>query len=121
MLEIVSVTVSALRTVERHEVMDVRGQTLPLLRLARVFGLPERPTERLFVVVVGLAQQRLGLAVDELLGQQDIVTKPLGGRLKNVRGVSGATELGDRRSVLVLDVASLLEETGRARPEGDAA
>jgi two-component system chemotaxis sensor kinase CheA len=62
------------------------------------------------VVVVGLAQERLGIAVDELDGQQDIVTKPLGGRLQSVRGISGATDLGNRRTVLVLDVAALLEE-----------
>jgi two-component system chemotaxis sensor kinase CheA len=66
--------------------------------------------KRHFVVVVGLAQERLGIAVDELLGQQDIVVKPLGGRLAHVRGVSGATDLGNRRTVLVLDVGALMEE-----------
>ena len=65
--------------------------------------------------VVGLAQERMGLAVDELVGQQDIVTKPLGGRLHSIRGISGATDLGNRRTVLVLDVASLLGE--RIGPE----
>jgi two-component system chemotaxis sensor kinase CheA len=96
--------------VERREVLDLRGQTLPFARLARLFGLPERNTGRHFVVVVGLAQERMGIAVDELFGQQDIVTKPLGGRLQAVRGISGATDLGNRRTVLVLDVAELLEE-----------
>ena len=90
--------------------LDLRGQTLPFVRLARMFALPERHVTRYFVVVVGLAQERLGIAVDELHGQQDIVTKPLGGRLQGVRGISGATDLGNRRTVLVLDVAALLEE-----------
>jgi two-component system chemotaxis sensor kinase CheA len=112
-LELVSVRHTDLRTIERREVFEVRGQTLPFVRLARVFRLPEAPRERSFVVVIGLAQQRLGLAVDELLGQEDIVTKPLGGRLRAVPGVSGATELGDRRAVLVLDVGALVAELSR--------
>ncbi len=111
--EIVSVKPAELRTIERHEVIDVRGQTLPFVRLARVFGLREAPVERHFVVIIGLAQARFGLAVDALLGQEDIVTKPLGGRLKGVPGIAGATELGDRRAVLVLDVGALVEELKR--------
>jgi two-component system, chemotaxis family, sensor kinase CheA len=109
-LEILSVQPKDIRTMERREVLDLRGQTLPLTRLARLFNLPERSNGRLFVVVVGLAQERMGIAVDELFGQQDIVTKPLGGRLQSIRGISGATDLGNRRTVLVLDVAELLEE-----------
>ncbi|ATB32498.1 chemotaxis protein CheA [Melittangium boletus] len=109
-LEILSVKPSEIRTVERREVLDVRGTTLPLMRLARVFGHPESHPERHFVVVAGLAQERLGIAVDELQGQQDIVVKSLGGRLQGVRGISGAADLANRRTVLVLDVGALLEE-----------
>lgn len=113
-LEIVSVKESALRTIERREVIEVRGQTTPFIRLARVFGLEEEKRPVHSVVLVGLAQQRLGLAIDELIGQQDIVTKPLSGRLRGIPGVSGATELGDRRAVLVLDIGALMEELLRA-------
>jgi two-component system chemotaxis sensor kinase CheA len=109
-LEIVAVPEDEIRTVERREVISLRGQTLAFSRLARMFGLPERPVKRHFVVVVGLAQERLGIAVDELLGQQDIVIKPLGGRLSHVTGISGATDLGNRQTVLVLDVGALVEE-----------
>lgn len=109
-LEIISVDEADVRTIERREVVTLRGQTLPLTRLCRLFGLPQRSNKQMYVVVVGLAQQRLGIAVDELMGQQDIVTKPLGGRLRNVRGISGATDLGNRRTVLVLDVGELVEE-----------
>ncbi len=109
-LEILSVKPSEIRTVERREVLDVRGQTLPLMRLSRLFNHPERQNDRHFVVVAGLAQERLGIAVDELQGQQDIVVKSLGGRLQGVRGISGAADLANRRTVLVLDVGALLEE-----------
>ncbi len=109
-LEILSVEAKDLGTVEKREVLDLRGQTLPLARLSRLFGLPDRPRGRFYVVVVGMAQERLGIVVDDLQGQQDIVTKPLGGRLQHVRGISGATDLGNRRTVLVLDVGALVEE-----------
>ena len=117
-LEILQVRAEELRTVERKEVFSLRGQTVPFVRLSRVFGLPETKLETLQVVVVGLAQQRVGLAVDQLLGQQDIVTKPLGGRLRSVPGVAGATDLGNRLTVLVLDVASCIEALLRPRAAG---
>src|SRR5690606_8597978 len=64
----------------------------------------------LYVVVVGLAQHRVGLVVDELLGQQDVVIKPIGRALRQVPGIAGATELGDNRTVLLLDVGTLVGE-----------
>jgi two-component system chemotaxis sensor kinase CheA len=84
------------------------------VRLSWFLGLlPEataRRAEKPFVVVVGLAQERLGIAVDDLLGQQDVVVKPLGRSLAGLRGIAGATDLGGRRTVLVLDVGAVLEE-----------
>ena len=62
------------------------------------------------MVVVSVGVRRLGLVVDELIGQQDIVIKSLGPSLKNVRGFAGATELGDQRVALVLDAPALIEE-----------
>jgi two-component system chemotaxis sensor kinase CheA len=62
------------------------------------------------VVVATLGSRRLGLVVDSLIGQQDIVIKPLGESLASVRGFAGATELGDQRVGLVLDAAALIEE-----------
>ena len=88
----------------------VRGHTIPFARLSRIFGHGERLLPRLFAVVVGLAHHRVALAVDELVGQQDIVIKPLGPRLQHVRGFAGATDLGNRQTVLVLDVGALVEE-----------
>lgn len=100
------------RTVEGKEVLTVRGTSLPIVRLARLFGVApsQRERARAFVVIAQVADRRLGFVVDELVGQQDIVIKPLGKSLRSVRGFAGATELGDQRVALVLDVASLLEE-----------
>ena len=73
-----------------------------------------------FVVVVGLAQERLGVAVDDLLGQQDIVVKPLGKALHGIRGIAGATDLGDLHTVLVLDVGAIIEDVTSGELPRDA-
>jgi two-component system, chemotaxis family, sensor kinase CheA len=104
---------AAVRLVDGREVITLRGQTLPLCRLDRLMALeaaPESPSRRRFVVVAALGQRRLGLVVDFLYGQEDIVIKPLGKSLSAVRGFAGATELGDQRVGLVLDAAGLIEE-----------
>lgn len=104
-----------IRTVEGKEVISLRRQTLPLLRLERHFRLERtgvNPGEQ-YVVVVGAAEKRLGLVVDDLLGQQDIVIKPLGEAFRNLRGITGAADLGDQRTILVLDPGGIINEAMR--------
>ncbi|HEY0468812.1 MAG TPA: chemotaxis protein CheA, partial [Polyangiaceae bacterium] len=104
---------AGVRIVDGREVITLRGQTLPLCRLDRLMALesaPDSQSRRRFVVVAALGQRRLGLVVDFLYGQEDIVIKPLGKSLSAVRGFAGATELGDQRVGLVLDAAGLIEE-----------
>jgi two-component system, chemotaxis family, sensor kinase CheA len=121
-LEIVEVRAKEVRTLSTREVISLRGATLPLVRLGRFFALPGAGApDAFFVVVVGLAQERLGIAVDELSGQQDIVVKPLGPMLQSVRGVAGATDLGNRRTVLVLDVGAIIEDVVSGDAHGQAA
>ena len=103
-------------TVERMEVITLRESTLPLLRLENYFDIrndTERPKE-FYVVVVGVAEKRLGIAVDDLICQQDIVIKPLGDSFKRIRGISGAADLGDQRTILVLDAGGIINETMRS-------
>jgi two-component system chemotaxis sensor kinase CheA len=110
-LEIVRTTADRIETIEGREVMAVRDETIPLLRLTRAFNLAgDEGRHTLYVVLVGLAERRLGIVVENLRDQQEIVIKPLGKRLANTPGIAGATELGDKRGVvLVLDVESLIE------------
>jgi two-component system chemotaxis sensor kinase CheA len=112
-LEIQQATSGQVETVEGREVMAVREDTIPLLRVSRVFNLPEqRDRDAFYVILVGLAERRLGIVVDILRDQQEIVIKQLGKRLSYIPGIAGATELGDRRGVvLVLDVESLIDGT----------
>jgi two-component system, chemotaxis family, sensor kinase CheA len=129
--EAISLDETQVRLVEGREVMTMRGATLPICRLARLFGHEygegQRPAKS-FVVIAKVGNRSLGFVVDRLVGQQDIVIKALGKSLKNVRGFAGATELGDQRVGLVLDAAALLDEVlagSEARfaawPEGSAA
>jgi len=106
-----------IKTVEKKKVFQLRETTLPLLHLAEIFNLGSYNYngDRFFVVVVGLAEKRLGIMVDQLMGQQDIVIKPIGEVLKNVRGIAGATELGTNQTVLVLDVGAILEESLKSK------
>jgi two-component system chemotaxis sensor kinase CheA len=110
-LEILQTTVENIETIEGREVLAVRDETVPLLRLTRVFNLPaDEARASYYIIIVGLAERRLGIIVDSLRDQQEIVIKPLGKRLADTQGIAGATELGDKRGVvLVLDVESLIE------------
>ncbi|MDH3455020.1 MAG: chemotaxis protein CheA, partial [Desulfuromonadales bacterium] len=115
-LETLMIEVGAIRTIEKREVIELRKSTVPLLRLDQVFALatPDKGADRrLFVAIVGLAEKRMGFVVDELLGQQDVVIKSLGKALGFVKGVAGAAELGNQKTILVLDVAGLMSEALR--------
>ncbi len=110
-VEILQVAAPQIETVEGQEVMAVRENTVSLLRLARTFNLPEdRERSAFYVILVGLAERRLGIIVEGLRDQHEIVIKALGKRFAEMQGIAGATELGDQRGmVLVLDVESLIE------------
>jgi two-component system chemotaxis sensor kinase CheA len=112
-LEILMIRQEEIKTVEKQEVIQLRETTLPLLRLGSFFGLPPGsvPPVEFYVVVVGVAEKRLGVIVDELLGQQDIVIKTMGDTFKGIKGFSGAADLGDQRTILVLDVGGIINES----------
>ena len=104
-------------SVETQEVMTLRGQITPLVRIHQVFSLPRKGiAERRYlqVVVVHSAEKRLGLCVDEVLGHQDIVIKPLGDPIGRVPNVAGGTILGDGRVVLILDVPAMVQSAGQS-------
>ena len=127
-LECVSPRAADVRTVEGRDVLPLRESTLPLVRLDRFFGLDamafphdaEGAPARVHVVIVGLAQYRIGLVVDALGVQQDVVVKPLGAPLTAVEGIMGATHLGNNRPVLVLDVAGVVNASVGAAPRPGA-
>jgi two-component system chemotaxis sensor kinase CheA len=116
--ETLLIDASEIQHSEGREILDLRGDALLLRSLAEEFELGiSRSSEKQFAVIVGLGEQRIGLLVDRLDGQQDTVIKPIQGPIKNVRGFAGATELGNQDAVLVVDISSLVEDA-LSRKEG---
>jgi two-component system chemotaxis sensor kinase CheA len=112
--EVLETQPTAITVFENNEIFSHRGSVLPLIRLADFFGLASTSPEtqngkRLHVVVVGSGLNAVGLLVDRILGQREIVVRPLTDPLVQVVGIAGATELGDGRIVLILDSAALLQ------------
>jgi two-component system chemotaxis sensor kinase CheA len=105
--EVVEIDPAAIRQIEQHEIVPFRGGMLPVLRLAHVFGLAPRPRRALHVFVVGAGQDAVGIAVDRISGQREIVVRSMADPLIKVPGVGGATDLGDGRVVLILDLVAL--------------
>ncbi len=100
---------------QRAEMIRVREELLPLVRLHRLFSIHngiQNPWEGLVVVIESEGQKRAVL-IDELLGKQEVVIKTLGGGMSNVRGISGGAIMGDGRVGLILDVSGIFEITGR--------
>jgi len=93
-----------------QEVLKLRDSVLPLLRLQHTFGCQEVYSERdtCYVVIVGVAEKRIGLIVTRLLGQQEVAIKSLGKFLSNLPGIGGSTIMGDGRVALIVDPIGLI-------------
>ena len=101
---------------EGREILNLRGEPLMLRRLCEEFEIEGAGREeRQFVVVLGMGEQKLGLLVDRLEGQQDTVIKPIKGPFQDIRGIAGATELGDRTAILVIDASTIIGDAVRRR------
>lgn len=110
-LETIRINSDQIKIINKHEAIVVRGNVLPLLRLRALFRKDDtsRPEGKTFVVVVNLAGQQMGLVVDSLIGEQEVVIKSIGKFIGDVQGVAGATILGDGSVALIVDVPSLMK------------
>jgi two-component system chemotaxis sensor kinase CheA len=111
-VESLKVRPGEIHTISGHETLRIRDRSVPLLRLARLFGLPEEegPETREYAVVIGRGDKRVGVVVNRLRGQQEVVIKALDPAVSGEAvGMAGATIMGDGRVVLILDVASLFD------------
>lgn len=110
--EIFNLDLSKTNIVDGREVIVVRGKTLPLYHLRRwlVRGCEtEEPRNGAHVVVVSVGTARVGFVVDQLVGQEEVVIKPLGKMLQGTEGMAGATITGDGRIALIIDVPSMIK------------
>jgi two-component system chemotaxis sensor kinase CheA len=115
--EVIEIAEADIRQLEENEIVPYRDLALPIIRLSRLFGVASASrTGRLHVFVLGHGYAAMGIAVDRIVGQREIVVRTLADPLVRVDGVSGATDLGDGRVVLILDPAVLARLTNqRAR------
>ena len=107
----INITQEDIKTVQNKEVIVLRGQIIPIIRLGDVLNVPREEGEEhddIFVVVVHIGERKAGIVVDTLIGQQEIVIKTLGKLLAGLKVISGATVLGDGRVALILDVSALM-------------
>ncbi|RLF60304.1 MAG: chemotaxis protein CheA [Thermoplasmata archaeon] len=110
-VEILDVRENSLKTIRNNEVINLRGKILPIVMLDKLLGISRNGRASRFpVVVVDKGNQLLGLGVDRLVGQQEIVIKSFDSILKGIRGFAGATIMGDGKVVLILDIASLVDK-----------
>jgi len=100
---------------------DIRGELVPYVRLRDWFQVPGEAPAREQIVVTETDDQRVGLVVDHVVGGQQTVIKPLGRLFRDVRGMAGATILGDGTVALILDVLQLVQHVERAAGERSAA
>ena len=106
--EVLRVETHAVTMLENNEVIPYRGGVLPIVYLHRLFRMNGKSTTSFHVFVVGSDLNTVGIAVDRIAGQREIVFRPVEDSFVRVRGVAGATELGDGRPVLILDVAAIV-------------
>ena len=110
-LETVRIPLDEIYTIEGKNVLRLRDEVLSLVRLSDIFGVDKvyENSEHAYVVVIGLAESKLGVIVDTLVGQEEIVIKSMGDYLKGIDGIAGATIRGDGRVTLIVDVAALMD------------
>ena len=113
--EVLEVESASTKVLENNEIISYRGRVLPLLRLARVFEMNHQRGDRFHVLVLGEDANAVGLAVDRILGQREIVVRAIKDPLAQSKGIAGATELGDQRVVLILDISALRQLAVKSR------
>ena len=107
----INITPDDIKTVQNKEVIVLRGQIIPIARLGEVLSVPkgaDNDEEDIFVVVVHVGDHKIGIVVDNLIGQQEIVIKTLGKLLSGLKMLAGATVLGDGHVAMILDVSALM-------------
>ncbi|WP_104748477.1 hybrid sensor histidine kinase/response regulator [Helicobacter cetorum] len=110
-LETVRISQDEIYTVDGKSVLRLRDEVLSLVRLSDIFKVDAilESGADVYVVIIGLADQKIGVIVDYLIGQEEVVIKSLGYYLKNTRGIAGATVRGDGKITLIVDVGAMME------------
>ena len=107
----INIEPSDIQTVQNKEVIVLRGEIIPIIRMEEALQVPHtKDSDELFVVVVHAGEAKAGIVVDNLIGQQEIVIKTLGNLFAGLKLFGGATVLGDGKVALILDVATMIQQ-----------
>ena len=104
------INIKEINHIDNYEIMNVRNEVISVLRLSRLFGIKESvQSDECYIVIVGTQEKKIGVMVDALIGEEDVVIKPLKDQFTNSPGIAGASILGDGSVSLIIDVSQLLE------------
>ena len=104
------INISEINHIDNYEILNVRNEVISILRLSRLFGIPESvKSNECYIVIVGTQEKKIGVMVDALIGEEDVVIKPLKDQFTNSPGIAGASILGDGSVSLIIDVGQLLD------------
>ncbi len=106
--ELVKMQEGLVKTVDKNEVLVLRNTVIPLMDLQKTFSRSTKEREGGYVVICNIGEKVVGIKVHSVVGQEEVVIKPLGEFLKNIKGISGATIRGDGKVILILDIPSVI-------------
>ena len=104
------ININEISHIDNYEIMNVRNEVISVLRLSRLFNIKEdEKGDECYIVIVGTQEKKIGVMVDTLIGEEDVVIKPLRDKFTNSPGIAGASILGDGSVSLIIDVSQLLD------------
>lgn len=109
--ETIAIELQDIQTIEWNDVYYLRGEMLPIISIAKMFNLETEKVDFTFAIIVGFGKRKIGLIVDEIIGQHEIVIKSLGEYFKGLSYFAGAAEIGRHEVLLVLDIESIMEKS----------
>ncbi len=118
-VELVRVKEDLIKSVDKNDVLVLRDRVIPIIDLRRVFsGSADHEGKGSYLVICSIGEKTVGIKTDAVMGQEEVVIKPLGEFLGNVSGVGGATIRGDGKAILILDIPAIVENQGNQRKLG---
>jgi len=108
--EILQITKEDIKTIQKNETLILRGEDIPLFRLKKLLGLNAGSEKKLTVIIIESIKSRIGIVVDFIESQQQILIKNVDDRIKRVKGIAGGTILGDGKVCFILDIDSLVNQ-----------
>ncbi|HOJ42549.1 MAG TPA: chemotaxis protein CheW, partial [Syntrophorhabdaceae bacterium] len=106
-IELVKLKKEAIKTVDKNEVLMLRNEIVPILDVSKIMSLKEKGLDR-YIVICKIGDKTLGVKVNSVVGQEEIVIKPLGEFMGNIKGIGGASIRGDGKVILILDIPAMM-------------